>query len=82
MADVSPPWVLFLDGGKPVSILPAGRPGEVADVRGWTPGVAEHLVKCANAFHDALLTAQMTKVAADINKLVDRLSTPPEGDPR
>lgn len=46
--DTSPPWVLFCDGGNPVAILPAGRPGEVADVSGLTMAHATAIVTAAN----------------------------------
>ena len=46
--DLAPPWVVFLDRGKPVAILPAGRPGEVADVRGVPAATVWAIVEAAN----------------------------------
>lgn len=46
--DLSPPWVLFLERGRPVVILPAGRPGEVANVSGLTLEQARAIVDAAN----------------------------------
>lgn len=68
--DMSPPWIICSDRGRPVAILPAGRPGEVANVREWDPEVAVHLVQCANAFHDALVTAKMTSLTGRIRELM------------
>lgn len=44
-----PPWIVYLESGAPAAILPAGRPGEVADVRGMKRGVVDHVVRLANA---------------------------------
>lgn len=38
--------------------------------RGWDPEVAVHLVRCANAFHDALVTAKMTDLTSKIRRLM------------
>lgn len=48
MSDLSPPWVLFCDGRKPVAILPAGRPGEVCNVSKLTMKQAQAIVRAAN----------------------------------
>lgn len=48
MADLSPPWVIFSDGGRPCAILPAGRPGEVADVRKVPVATVRAIVRAAN----------------------------------
>ena len=46
--DLAPPWIVFSDGGKPLAILPAGRPGEVADVRGIPAKKVWAIVNAAN----------------------------------
>ena len=47
-SSMGPPWIVHADGGKPIVILPAGRPGEVADVRGLPEKLVRRLVMCAN----------------------------------
>lgn len=47
--DLRPPWIIFSDQGKPVAILPAGRPGEVADVRGMEMADVQRIVDAANS---------------------------------
>jgi hypothetical protein len=60
VADLSPPWILFCDGGAPIAILPAGRPGEVLNVEGWPLEKAEALVAAANQ-ESARSNARMTE---------------------
>ncbi len=48
MTNLGPPWIIFSDKGKPVAILPAGRPGEVANVEGLTMAEAQAIVNAAN----------------------------------
>lgn len=48
VSDLSPPWILFCDKGKPVAILPAGRPGEVCNVSKLTMKQACSIVNAAN----------------------------------
>lgn len=43
-----PPWCVFAESGQSVAVLPAGRPGQVADVRFVANSVVAHLVKRAN----------------------------------
>lgn len=52
--NLDPPWVLFLDKGQPFSIMPAGRPGEVCSVLGWSREDAQRLVDAANRSASAL----------------------------
>ncbi len=49
---LGPPWVLFFDGGAPGYIMPAGRPGDVADVSGMSTEDAERIVRLANKSSD------------------------------
>lgn len=46
--ELEPPWVLFCDKGKPLAILPAGRSGEVASIKGLTMKAAQAIVGAAN----------------------------------
>jgi hypothetical protein len=50
-----PPWVLFCNSDpdcKPVAILPAGRPGEVANISHLTMSEAEYIVNKVNSLVD------------------------------
>ncbi len=49
--DLGPPWALFTSQGRPVSVMPAGRPGDVFSVEGWTMADALDLVNTANEMH-------------------------------
>lgn len=60
MADLSPPWILFVDDDKPVAILPAGRPGEVLNVEGWPLKKAQALIDAANQ-ESSSFNARMTR---------------------
>ena len=44
-----PPWVLFMSDGKPDAILPAGRLGSVADVRGLPVSIVRVFIAAANS---------------------------------
>lgn len=72
-AALGPPWILFTDKGKPVAILPAGRPGEVAKVDHLTLEQAKELVAAANAIHneETLLRLKYMhwKVRSDLDEL-------------
>ncbi len=57
--DIKPPWVIFSDKGKPVAILPAGRPGEVANVEGLTMAQVQAIVNAANAVVHAETTEKL-----------------------
>ncbi len=48
MQPLEPPWILFADKGKPLAILPAGRAGEVASVKGLSMKAAQAIVDAAN----------------------------------
>lgn len=48
MTDLGPPWVLFSDKGRPIAILPAGRPGEVANVEGLPLAKVQAIIEAAN----------------------------------
>ena len=60
--DLAPPWVLFCDKGKPVAILPAMRPGEVAKVSHLTMHEAQEIVRLANELHRALVEAKLRAI--------------------
>ena len=55
MTGLEPPWVLFVDQGHPISIMPAGRPGDVFSVVGWPMAEAEAVVKAVNEIHSRML---------------------------
>ena len=69
MSDKSPPWILFTDGGKPIAILPAGRPGEVANVEHLTTSQAQEIVNLANRIHDKLIEAKLARIMRDLTDL-------------
>lgn len=58
---LEPPWVLFVDGGRPVSVMPAGRPGDVFSVEGWPMAEAEAIVLAANEIHLRAAKARLSK---------------------
>lgn len=64
--DIGPPWVLFVDKGKPIAILPAMRPGEVASVRHLTMKEANRIVRLANALGAALVEAQLGSLTREL----------------
>ena len=66
---LAPPWVLFLHEGKPKAILPAGRPGEVADVSHLTMAEARDIVRLANEIHDEIVRARFRGVDSHVRKL-------------
>lgn len=67
--DLSPPWVLFSDHDKPIAILPAMRPGEVANVRHLTMKQAQRVVRAANKFYDVLIEAELDGLKNEIQKV-------------
>lgn len=69
--DILPPWILFTDNDKPVAILAAGRPGEVADVRHLSLECAGEVVRCANALRDALVIANLESLQNTLQKMID-----------
>ena len=70
-SDISPPWILFCDDGKPIAILPAGRPGEVANVAHMKPEEARRIVTLANKLHDEFALARMERIEREISGLAD-----------
>lgn len=64
MSWFAPPWILFIDKGKPLEILPAMRSGAVADVRHLTRAQADQLVRAGNDF-GALLRDMRVTIGAD-----------------
>ena len=66
MSDTSPPWVLFTDGGRAIAILPAGRPGEVANVEHLTARQAQKIVNLANRIHQELVRAKLDRLERDL----------------
>lgn len=82
---MGPPWVLFSDGGKPVAILPAMRPGEVADVRGLPIDLVTQIIRCANAAWYRGEATRMAELAATLERLGAKLppdrDTPDENEP-
>jgi hypothetical protein len=42
------PWTIFADAGKSIAVLPAGRPGEVCDVRHVPDDIVKRQVDAAN----------------------------------
>lgn len=73
VSDLSPPWILFTDQGRPVAILPAGRPGEVANVEHLTMEEAKTIVGLANQLAHALQMAKMNYVIRELDRLSDQL---------
>jgi len=71
--DLSPPWVLFTDNRKPKAILPAGRPGEVADVSGLDLELVQSIVRAANLLADRLHEAKLERLFADMRSLFERI---------
>lgn len=63
---LAPPWIIFSDEGKSVAILPAGRPGEVANVEALPDETVEAIVQAANvnAGVDLRLRVLATRLAA------------------
>lgn len=67
--DLGPPWVLFSDKGKPVAILPAGRPGEVANVVGMSCEDVARIIRLANESHERRTFDAMDRLDAALAKL-------------
>jgi hypothetical protein len=79
MTSLSPPWILFTDRGKPVAILPAGRPGEVANIEGMSMETAMRIVNAANEpIRDAhMQLAEVSKRILEIHDEITRKSEEP-----
>jgi len=71
MSDLGPPWVLFTDKGKPKAILPAMRPGEVANVSHLTMAEATNIVRLGNELHHALIAARMGSIERRLHELTE-----------
>lgn len=69
----APPWVLFTDKNKPVAILPAGRPGEVADVSRLTMGQATEIVCAANRLHNLIVAARLHGIESGLAEIAAKL---------
>lgn len=71
VTDLSPPWIILSDKGKPVAILPAGRPGEVANIRGMTMAKALKIVNAANQEGDGSYMKRMESITARLEAIRD-----------
>lgn len=69
--DLGPPWVLFLVDGRPEAILPAGRPGEVANVRGVSRSTVNRIIAAANESHSLAVFAQIDKTTKALREGID-----------
>lgn len=74
--NLGPPWIIFSDKGKAVSILPAGRPGEVADVRDIPDEIVEAIVRAANI--PSRSAEQFTELSERISSLKEVMSSLPK----
>lgn len=72
--DLSPPWILFSDDARPVAILPAGRPGEVANVSHLTMKQAQRIVMAANRLHRVLEELHMQALWKAIDDITERIN--------
>ena len=71
MSDLSPPWVLFTDKGKPKAILPAMRPGEVADVSHLTMEEAQNIVRLGNELYHAVEMARLKGIHGKLSEITE-----------
>jgi len=72
--EIAPPWVLFTDDGKPIAIMPAGRPGEVANVEGMTLAEAGEIVALANRINDVVTDSAFRRIdesLAELQRVLD-----------
>jgi hypothetical protein len=72
--DLSPPWVIFSAGGKPVAILPAGRPGEVANVEGLPGKLVKRIVNAANQEGGGSYMKRMEAITARLEAIQAKAS--------
>ncbi len=86
--DLSPPWTLIIDQGKPVSIVPSMRLGEVANVEGMKMEDAERIVRLANAEYYKVIGDELTSIKkmqeetyAKMDKFIEGLQTSSEEAP-
>ena len=70
-----PPWVLFIDKGKPVEIMPAGRPGVVMDVGHLTMSEAQRIVRTANKLQELVVESLVRVAEATLEKYTDPATT-------
>lgn len=83
MSDLSPPWILFVDKGKPKAILPAMRQGEVADVSHLTMAEAQEIVRLGNELYHILQRARLRRIGERFQELVEMVkhsTSPALGD--
>jgi len=71
---LAPPWVIYSDKGHPIAILPAGRPGEVANVEGLTMKQAQALVSAANHAVDRMAEAKLALLTQAVRDSMERLN--------
>lgn len=76
MDDLSPPWVVFADRGKPRAILPAGRPGTVADVSHMTTDEVREIAKAANKLHTLIVHHKLSYIGRMVEDLRQQLENP------
>lgn len=69
MSDLSPPWILFVDKGKPKAILPAMRQGEVADVSHLTMAEAQEIVRLGNELYYVLQRVKFRRIEERLQEL-------------
>jgi hypothetical protein len=75
--DHGPPWCIFADKGKSISVMPAGRPGDVCDVRFVPDDIVARHVRDANRW-----PAFASQIADELRALNDfhRSKTNAAGD--
>jgi len=71
--DCAPPWTAFYVDGYPEAIMPAGRPGDVAIVRGLPEELVQRIIQCANAgvLQDRLKPGEVEEAVANAQRLFD-----------
>lgn len=73
----SGPWsetstcLACLPHGRPVAILPAGRPGEVVNVERLTMKEAREIVRIANAIHHRLVREKLAGLEKHVASMVE-----------
>jgi hypothetical protein len=63
------PWIGHIDKGKPVAILPAGRPGEVCSAKGMSKVDFDWLIKTHNDRWNKRANATLTKIETELERL-------------
>jgi hypothetical protein len=71
--DCAPPWTAFYVDGYPEAIMPAGRPGDVAIVRGLPEELVQRIIDCANAgeLRDRLKPGEVEAAIEDAKRLLE-----------